>query len=139
MATYEAVRGKHVLITRYPITGASSIYPSKVHLLSTDPSTELSVINAANGEINITLPHYPVKGMPSIDSTVLHPSKLAGLGGDHDGDTVNVNGVLSDDANAECDKHLSSVASVVGVNGKLVAGLNTDLCALTFYNMSRIP
>ena len=139
MATYYATIDKHVLITRYPITGADSIYPSKVHLITTNPSDEVILVAPSDINAGLSLPHWPQRGKDGTDSTVLHPSMLAALGGDFDGDTVNVNGVWGTDDNKEIDDHLNSLGSVLNVNGSLKAGLNTDLCQLTYFNLSRIP
>lgn len=139
MATYEAIKGKHCMVTRYPITGAGSVYPSKVHLISTTNSELVTFKLAANDEVQYTYPHFPVKGSVSIDSTVLHPAQLRNLGGDFDGDTVSVSGVLSEEANDELNNYLRSPVSVVGANGTLNVGLSTDIAKLTFYNLSRIP
>lgn len=53
-------------------------------------------------------------------------------------DTVSVNAVLSNEANAEVRSHLNSVQRYVHANGSLYLGL-TDLVALTLYNLSRSP
>jgi hypothetical protein len=82
MATYLATMNKHCTVTRYPITGSESDVPSIVHLVSTDRSETLTLRLAANDEVYMPFPHFPVYGESSVDSTVLHPSFLAGLGGD---------------------------------------------------------
>ena len=142
MATYEATIGKHCMVTRYPITGTGSVVPTRVHLISTVKSEQVTFRVASNDEVMYTYPNFPVKGSASIDSTIIHPAFLTtkgGLGGDYDGDTVSVSGVLSDEANAELDNYLKSPTSVVGANGKLSVGMSTDMSAMTFHNLSRIP
>jgi len=83
IATYLATRDKHVLTTRYPITGPESVYPAKIHLISTDVSdtVELRTIQGMD-EKGTLLPHYPRYGQISKDSTSPHASMLALLGGD---------------------------------------------------------
>jgi hypothetical protein len=137
IATYYATYDKHVTVTRYPITSARSIYPSKVHLLSTIPSEEITFSLASNPEIKLTFPHFPIKDMPSVDSSSPHPAHLNNLGGDFDGDTASNNPVLSPEANDELTAHLNSPGSVVGVNGKLDVGISTDVAKLSFFNLSR--
>lgn len=83
IATYFAVKGKHVLTTRYPITGPESVYPSKVHLISTDVSDVIELKDSSNMKAPGTMfPHYPRYGQISQDSASPHPSMLKPLGGD---------------------------------------------------------
>ena len=57
----------------------------------------------------------------------------------HDGDTINCTVVLSDEANAEIANYLNGVGFLVGVDGRLTIGLNSDLCNKATYNFSRRP
>lgn len=83
IATYFATEDKHVLSTRYPITGPESVYPARVHLISTDVSDMVYLKQYTNPkEEGIMLPHYPRHGAISKDSASPHPSMLKLLGGD---------------------------------------------------------
>ena len=55
-----------------------------------------------------------------------------------DGDMVNVNPIISEEANQECSDYLNSPQSVIGNDGRLSVGLNSDICKLTFLNLSRM-
>ena len=138
IATYVATIDKHVTVTRYPVLILGSDYPSKCHLVSTSPSREVT-LEDETPTIKISLPHYPVLGAQTIDSASPHPSRLTGstgLGGDFDGDTVSVNGILSKDANDEVAKYLNSYNNLLLPDGTLQYGFNTDLIKLSFYNLS---
>lgn len=83
IATYYATLDKHVMTTRYPITGPESVYPAKVHLVSTAVSDEVTLRQVARPESpGVVLPHFPRFNEISTDSTSPHPSMLALLGGD---------------------------------------------------------
>jgi hypothetical protein len=137
IACQHAASNKHVMVTRYPITGANSIYPSKVHLITTSKSDTYELKSPMNPSApGVKLPHFPVFGGSSIDSVILHPTQLANLGGDFDGDMVNINGCLADDVNEEIAEYLDHPRYMVNVDKTLQVGLSTDLCKMTFFNMS---
>lgn len=138
MATFKAVNGKHVFITRYPIgQGPDSTYPSRVKLISTMPNREVKIINPADPSVYLTMPHYPIPGESFNDSLSPFPGRLQSLAGDFDGDTVSMNSVMTDDANEQITEFLNSMRSLVTPNQKLYCGGNTDLCALSVFNLSR--
>ena len=139
VATYFATRDKYAYVTRYPAIEIGSTVPCKVHLGTTSPSRKVKLTETGFGETDYrTLPEYPVLGASFVDSTILHPSILKGLGADFDGDTVSVNGVISVEANEEIRKHLSSKERFIHANGSLFPK-RTDLIDLTIFNLSRDP
>ena len=88
IATYVASFNKHCLITRYPVLGIGSTYPSKVHLASTNPCTTVLFKSVPQNDIVNELPNYPVLTGKTLDSLMLHTSKFLGLGADCDGDSI---------------------------------------------------
>lgn len=86
IAAHEAVKGKHVFTTRYPVTGIESIYPSGVKIITTSRSRIVTLRSQYdNDSIGISLPkytEYPNLQEPSIDGVQIHPMRLAGLDGD---------------------------------------------------------
>jgi hypothetical protein len=89
MATYQVTSQAHAFITRYPVTNAGGIYPSKIKTITTIPDKTVYIqasINARTSKDRAVLPHYPIIGKPLIDCVQLHPSRLAILDADHDGD-----------------------------------------------------
>lgn len=81
IATYNATKNKNCTITRYPAIESGSIYPSKVHLVSTKPGRVIQFITHMD-TFELELPEYPIIGSRCVDSTILHPSRLASLDAD---------------------------------------------------------
>ena len=78
-----ASMGKHALITRYPVIEQGSVYPAKIHVISTTPSRSVKLIDLLSGFYDETLlRQYPVLGSTYMDAAMVHPSRLAALGGD---------------------------------------------------------
>ena len=80
ISTYFSTQGRNVTITRYPAIEPGSIFPSKVHLVSTKPGRIVTFRSSVGNDIQF--PEYPIIGARSVDSTILHPSRLAGLDAD---------------------------------------------------------
>jgi len=84
ISTYFATRGRNATITRYPAIDPGSIYPSKVHLVSSKPGRIVKFMSKTG--VGIEFPEYPTIGTRFVDSTILHPARLAALDADFDGD-----------------------------------------------------
>lgn len=128
-------------VTRYPVTGEGSIYTSYAHVKTTVNS---EVRYELDNEWNIIPEHkaleYPVMDHPEyIDSLIPHPSRLAGLGGDFDGDTTSANAILSDEAVAEAFKHLHSVRAYVRPDGSFTNSAAVDTVERVLYNLTGDP
>lgn len=74
-------------ITRYPITGVGSIYPSYINLRST-MAAQPRIILDDFWEDGYQANNFPIKeSKPQYyDAMSVDPCKIGGLGGDHDGD-----------------------------------------------------
>lgn len=127
--------GKHVVVTRYPVFGDGSIYPSKIHVITTNPSIEVEVIFDTG--LRATVPHYPVLGNPYYESVVVHQSRLQGLGADFDGDSISLSAIWTEEGNAEIVNNLDSISSVIGADMKLKLRTGTDIVKLVIRNLSR--
>lgn len=80
-------QNRHGIVTRYPVIEQGSSYVAKIHVVSTTPSRAVKVIDLLDPEYDqMIMKQYPVLGSPYMDAMMVHPSKLAALGGDHDGD-----------------------------------------------------
>lgn len=139
IAAYNIMNDKHVLITRYPVIAIDSIYPSKVHLMSTLKSRKVRMHSQQNKERVVKYYEYPDINSKTIDSVIVHPSRLKGLGGDYDGDTVSANIIASEEANEENERYLNDLKSIIRPDGTLSIGGNTDLIDLSVYNLLRDP
>lgn len=75
-------------VTRYPITGTGSIYPSMIYLRTTVKGDNLIRLDDNWSPITDELPaiNMPRYGEPFFDSMSVHSSKAIGLGADYDGD-----------------------------------------------------
>lgn len=87
VSTYLATRNRCATVTRYPVTDTKSTVPCKVHLVSTNPGRKVRLHNSADNTV-VLLPEYPIMNQAAVDSLVLHPSILGGLGADFDGNCV---------------------------------------------------
>lgn len=143
MATYAALVNKYGTATRQPILRIESIQAYKLHLMSTAPSRIVTLRFTSNFNAGITVPEYPsmteiVKGSMSV-----HPATLGRYDGDHDGDVLGLNILLTDEANNAVKDYLDSPISMVDANGSLVYGLGDgrlckfSLCATSFYDLDR--
>lgn len=131
IATFFASYGKSGTITRYPVTGPESIFPSKTHLMSTTPGrvvTLVSKVTEDETKQGVQLPEYPVMGAKFVDALMFHPSRRAGLTADYDGDTVSWIPILSDEANKECEEYNNSLGSYINPDGKAQLGTDDLVC-----------
>ena len=133
ISTYFSCYTRHVHVTRYPVIGDGSTYPSKIHLCSTIPGRVVHYKSVFDEDV-WTFPEYPILGNAYQDTVQVGFDRLDGLGADFDGDTVSVNGVLSEEANEECKRYLESSLALISTQRKLVIGGLTKTAKLTLYN-----
>lgn len=120
IAANEVVKGKHILITRYPIDSMYNQFPCEV-LVSTTLETEPMYFE------NTFYPKYPkiredMIGKDTsnmfIDTLRFSNLHLKRIVGDYDGDQVSSKGVFTDEANEEISEFMDSKAYYIGLNGK---------------------
>lgn len=138
VATYVSSKGKYGTVTRYPVTDENSIYPAKTHLVTTAPSRIVQWVANIESEQSFELPEYPVLNGQFIDALTVHPSKLKGLQGDFDGDTVSWIPIYSREANEECEKYVNNISNFVMASGQPVTGCD-DICNITMYALTAEP
>lgn len=124
LATSAALVGKHVTATRYPVLEIQSLAVYKVHLMSTAVSRKVTVMNASSSSQKVVLPEYPKMDSPVRASLSVHPATLKLYNADHDGDTMTVNFLLSEEANTEIENYLKSNISMLNANGGLIYGID---------------
>lgn len=88
IAVQAATDEKHALVCRYPAIEMSSNVPAKVHVFTTNPGRTVRLYSYPKTEVYRELAEYPNLNKVIPDSMIPHPSLLAGLGADHDGDSV---------------------------------------------------
>lgn len=85
LSVYDIVKDDVAYLTRYPITGVGSIYPSTVYLKVSTEGRKV-IYTTVYGE-KIEIPDYVNFDKPYFNSMAVHPSHLGRLGGDFDGAT----------------------------------------------------
>lgn len=141
LSIYKTANAYPAFVTRYPITGFGSIYPSMVFLkptVITEERTELDDNWLPMDDSNKSY-HFPIHNASFIDSISPAAAHLARLGGDFDGDTCSLNIVYSDESIAEVKKYLSSKKYYVGTDGKISFSANTDTVSYILKNITGEP
>lgn len=129
LSVYKRSRTIPGLMTRYPILGYGSIYPSFTYLKTTVEATvreELDHEWKRNGSKAI---EYPIDGLEFFDSLCPATSHLKRLSADFDGDTCSWTALLSDEAYQEIFNKLNSVSYYVGVDGKVTFSVESNIAA----------
>lgn len=124
------------LQTRFPVTGTESAYPTRPKLKSTTPALTLRE-RMPNGEISDNIDYEFPDIRESVFATMaVHPSRLKGLGGDHDGDMLSLTFVWGDESIDEIDAKFGNAASYVTSTGKLVLPFTTDTTNWVFRSIA---
>lgn len=140
LAAVDVTKGKHALITRYPVSDAYGLFISYVTPITT-LRTEVVKIN------DRVYTHYPMVevGLSPlkvpirfVDSLQFSNSYLDGLGGDYDGDQVTVKILWTQEANAECEKVMNSKSFFISPSGSNVRKIKYE-CLQTMYDMTKDP
>lgn len=138
LSCYSVLNKFPIFVTRYPVTGVGSIYPSKMYVRTTIKSEVRRELD--EGWMPMDDQHvaysFPVKDGAFINSLVPHSAKLVRLGADFDGDTASGNVTYSDESIAEVDKYLSQKRAYVGTDGKLTSSTNVSTVALVLHNLT---
>lgn len=138
IATYQASHGKSGSITRYPVTDEQSTFVAKTHLVSTVVGRVVNFVADAKTGAGLLLPEYPMIGTGFVDALTFHPSKRKGLSADFDGDTVSWIPIMSDEANAECERYYHSMDNYIFPNGDPMVAAD-DLADLTLNALTEDP
>ena len=142
-AAVNTLSDKYVYITRYPIEGYNSIFPSLCVPMSTLDTVAANITNL-DGSVT-EYERYPIidLNLPTdkisnrfADTVTISDLFLDAIGGDFDGDTVSVKLCFSIEANAEAKQISESVKNFIGQDGSLIRGVSKE-AYLTFYNMTR--
>lgn len=123
-------------VTRYPITGYGSIYPSYVYLKSTVKSEVREELNEVWERSGVFANEFPVYGEQFFNSFSVAPSHTARLGMDFDGDTANLTALMTEDAKEEIKKTLASARYYVGINKRMTFSASDEIIDLTLANMT---
>lgn len=137
LSLYAELNKYPIFVTRYPVTGVGSIYPSKVFLKTTvDVQTRRELGDDWSPlDDNHVAYQYPTNSA-FIDSLIPHSSKLVRLGADFDGDTASGNITVSNESMAEVDKFLSLRRAYVGTDGRPTSSIDVSTVQLVFHNLT---
>lgn len=113
-------------ITRYPITGFGSIYPSFVKLITTVTSDQLEELDESWQPSGQVAHSFPRKESEYFNTCTVHPSHLGALGGDHDGDVISLTMVMSDEAIDEIKAYLNKKEYYINDTGGFTFSNDTD-------------
>jgi hypothetical protein len=126
-----------IYVTRYPVTGPGSIYPSWMHVRTTikaEVRRELDDQWTPMGDEYIAY-DFPTQG-PYINSMVPHSSKLDRLTADFDGDMTSGNAVYTLEALEEVRNHFSLKRAYVDTTGEFLFSIGVSTVNLVFHNMT---
>ena len=138
LAVYQNANKYPILVTRYPVENAYSIYPSRVHLRVTLEYEKRKLLGQQWDPMSPETDalEFPVRGSAFVNSLIPHPFKLAGLGADHDGDTCSGNIVYSQEAVAEVEDFFQQRRAYVGTTGQISSRTGISTVNLVLANMT---
>lgn len=125
-------------ITRYPVTGDGSIYPS-IGFLRTTVDSEVRFGLDDNWEIdeNQRAGVFPIVTNASfMDSLSVHPARLAAMGGDHDGDKTSSLSIFLDDAREEVYEYLRKPEAYINGDKRMLSSAYVDSIERVLFNIT---
>jgi hypothetical protein len=127
-----------LFLTRYPVTGVGSIYPSIAYVKTTVKGETRRELNETWEPMDDTRVAYefPIVGGAFMNSLVPHSAKLGRLGADFDGDTASANVTYSDESIAEVNEYLSKKSAYVGTDGRFTSSVDVSTVALVLHNLT---
>lgn len=120
-------------VTRFPITGVGSIYPAWPYVKTTIKSREVRVNVGHN---TFMAKSYPLPGTNYLRSQSVHYSHLKLLGGDHDGDTLTLTIIFTDEAIEEVKRTLASKDFYINQLGKFNYSVSNDVLDIVLKHLS---
>lgn len=114
------------LVTRYPISGFGSIYPSFPHVKATVKTEVRTLLDAQWQPTEHIAPEFPIRGEGGVNSMSPALPHLGRLGADFDGDTCSWTVAFTADAQAEVTQLLNSRRYYVGTDGSFTFKHGTD-------------
>ena len=128
----EAVKDKHVYVTRYPLDNSNGQWPGRILISSTIKTAPVAIGNKVYD-------FYPViEGDPSnsfVDTLQFSNVMIGPMGADFDGDTVTLRPVFTKEANEDCERFINSNAYILNISGKSMRTISKDF-VMTAYMMS---
>jgi len=107
--TKEAIKDKHVLVTRYPLEDYRNVSCHRPVIITTEATTKI-------GD-DPFYPDFSVTPVKWNDTAQLHPAVLKAMDADFDGDTVVIKMLFTKEANAEIEKYIYSPKNITDLTG----------------------
>lgn len=127
-----------LFVTRYPIAGLGSIYPSICYVKTTANSEQRYLLDDQwQKDHTALLPSFPILGEAFHNTLCPNPIRLVGLGADHDGDMCSANAGYTDETIEEVKQLMRMKKAYINTNGRLIASANIATAELVVFNMSR--
>lgn len=136
MAIFESTLTAKALTTRYPVINLGGIFPCDVYLKTTTKSEQLSLLDEDWNTTAHIYPEFPVEGNSFFNSLSPPLSHLGRAGADHDGDTMNYEVLMTEDALEEIESLLCSANYYVGIGSTMNYSAENDVSKLVFLEMS---
>lgn len=129
-----------IFVTRYPIAGNGSIYPSYCYPKTTISGRMMYELNETwerYGESHVAVEYPDFDRLQYMDTIAVAPARLGGLAGDHDGDMVSGNVPFTDEARKEIAARMKTVAFYLSPMGGLQSSAATvDTVDRVIFNFS---
>lgn len=139
IAVYKHANGMPGLVTRYPVTGYGSIYPSYCYLKATVRSEIREELDENFQKTGSVANEFPILNERFFNSMSPSLSHIKRLGADFDGDTMSLSVVMSQESKDEINNRLNSAAYYVGPTGKMNFSMATDIADYVVASMTGNP
>lgn len=130
-------------VTRYPVTGVGSCYPSTTRVKTTivgDIRRELDENWEPADDTHLATEFPVLPAAAYLDSQVINTTRISGLNADYDGDTMSATCMYSDEALEEQRNYLNSKMAFADPRGGLRASSAVPTIELVVLNMlGRVP
>lgn len=127
-------------VTRFPVTGTESTYPTKFYAHTTSKSKRLLEYDAQwELQQDKVAREFPVPGSSFMDALIPDTTRLAGLGADFDGDTCSADIVYTKNGLKEIDDLLNDMNTHIDPRGGFRASTSTDTIELVINNLTGDP
>lgn len=136
IAIFESTLTAKALSTRYPVINLGGIFPCEVYMKTTTKSDQLELLSENWGSTGKIYPEFPVEGNSFFNSLSISFTKLGRSGADHDGDTMNYEVLMTEDALEEIESLLQSASYYVGLGDVMNYSSENDVSKLVFLEMS---
>lgn len=127
--------GKHMDLTRYPVTSENSQFATKIRVLTTNKTIPVLI-----GErVYEFYPHIDENTNPHnafIDSVMTSSVYESQLGMDYDGDQTSQKSRFTNEANLEAEKQINSKPYYVSISGKWMRNISMEF-VLTAYMLTK--